>query len=226
MTSRTRGLSLPQIIEELTPYLVGWRGYFGFCQTPRVLTNLEAWIRRRLRSYLWRQWGNGHNRFEELRRRGVSQFRAAVAVGSPTVFWRMSEHPAVQAALRNETVRKVGGPFAPGYNLPYQENGRDRVQWRVIVELSNTVGAKQVHEVHVGGNATPGCSATPLGLSLAEARSVLAGAAAPSCSGASRRALQGPATLPSMWGTAAAEGSAATAAAAVVRYCRGPRPAV
>jgi len=31
-----------------------------------VLTNLEAWIRRRLRSYLWRQWQNGHNRFTEL----------------------------------------------------------------------------------------------------------------------------------------------------------------
>ena len=25
------------------PCLIGWRGYFGFCQTPRVLTNLEAW---------------------------------------------------------------------------------------------------------------------------------------------------------------------------------------
>ena len=58
-TRRTRGLSLSQIIEELAPYLIGWRGYFGFCQTPRVLTNLEAWIRRRLRSYLWRQWGTG-----------------------------------------------------------------------------------------------------------------------------------------------------------------------
>jgi hypothetical protein len=40
----------------LKPYIVGWRGYFGFCQTPRVLTNLEALIRRRLRLYLWRQW--------------------------------------------------------------------------------------------------------------------------------------------------------------------------
>jgi hypothetical protein len=74
-----------------------------------------------------------------------------------------------------ETVRKLGVPFAPGYNLPYQENGRGRVQWRVIVDLSSTVGAKQVHEVHVGGNATPGCSAATLGLSLAEAKSVLAG---------------------------------------------------
>jgi RNA-directed DNA polymerase len=110
MTSRTRGLSLSQIIGELTPYLVGWSSYFGFCQTPRVLTNLEAWTRRRLRSYLWRQWGNGHNRFKELRRRGVSQFRAAVAAGSPTGFWRMSGHPAVQSALRNHYFDSIGLP--------------------------------------------------------------------------------------------------------------------
>src|SRR5438045_6165273 len=103
MTRRTRGISLPQLIEGLRPYLIGWRSYFGFCQTPRVLTNLEAWIRRRLRSYLWRQWQNGHNRFTELRRRGVPKFNAAVAAGSPTGFWRMSGHPAVQQALRNHS---------------------------------------------------------------------------------------------------------------------------
>ena len=82
MGQQVRGLSLGQLIEELAPYLIGWRGYFGFCQTPRVLTNLEAWIRRRLRMYLWRQWRNGHNRFKELRRRGVPKFNAAVAAGS------------------------------------------------------------------------------------------------------------------------------------------------
>jgi RNA-directed DNA polymerase len=89
LTRRTRGISLPQLI---------------------VLTNLEAWIRRRLRSYLWRQWQNGHNRFNELRRRGVPKFRAAVAAGSPTGFWRMSGHPAVQQALRNHYFDSLGLP--------------------------------------------------------------------------------------------------------------------
>ena len=56
LTRRTLGLSLPQLVEQLAPYLVGWRGYFGFCDAPRVLANLDAWIRRRLRMYLWRQW--------------------------------------------------------------------------------------------------------------------------------------------------------------------------
>jgi RNA-directed DNA polymerase len=110
MTRRTRGFSLPQMVNDLAPYLLGWRGYFGFCQTPRMLTNLEAWIRRRLRAYLWRQWQNGPNRFKELRQRGLAKFHAAVAAGSPTGFWRMSGHPAVQQALRN--------PYFDGLGLP------------------------------------------------------------------------------------------------------------
>src|ERR1700676_452659 len=110
MTNRTRGLSLSQIIEELKPYIVGWRGYFGFCQTPRVLTNLEAWIRRRLRLYLWRQWRTGQHRVQELRLRGVPKCNAAVAAGSLTGFWRMSGHPSVQQALRNGYFDSLGLP--------------------------------------------------------------------------------------------------------------------
>ena len=116
LTQRTRGVNVEQLVEPLARYLIGWRGYFGFCQTPRVLSNLDAWIRRRLRMYLWRQWKNGRNRFKELRRRGVPKFGAAVAAGSPTGFWRMSGHPAVQQALRNAyfdsiSLQRVAVPF-------------------------------------------------------------------------------------------------------------------
>ena len=110
LTRRTLGISLPKLVEKLAPYLVGWRGYFGFCQTPRVLSNLDAWIRRRVRMYLWRQWKNGRNRFKELRRRGVPKFNAAVAAGSPTGLWRMSGHPAVQQALRNRYFDSIDLP--------------------------------------------------------------------------------------------------------------------
>jgi len=41
------------MIKELVPYLRGWLGYFGDCQTPSVLQNLETWLRRRLRSVVW-----------------------------------------------------------------------------------------------------------------------------------------------------------------------------
>ena len=110
LTQRTRGVSVEQLVEPLARYLIGWLGYFGFCQTPRVLSNLDAWIRRRLRMYLWRQWKNGGNRFKELRRRGVRKFGAAVAAGSPTGFWRMSGHPVVQQALRNAYFDSIALP--------------------------------------------------------------------------------------------------------------------
>ena len=67
LTCRTLGVSVPQLIAPLARYLIGWRGYFGFCQTPIVLHNLDAWIRRRLRMYIWRQWKNGRTRYAQLR---------------------------------------------------------------------------------------------------------------------------------------------------------------
>jgi RNA-directed DNA polymerase len=62
LTRRTRGMSLEQMTKELATYLRGWKGYFGFSQTPSVLRKLEEWIRRRLRSVIWKQWKRGQVR--------------------------------------------------------------------------------------------------------------------------------------------------------------------
>ena len=54
LTRRTCGRGLVQVVKELSVYLKGWRGYFGFCQTPSVLRTLDEWIRRRLRAIAWK----------------------------------------------------------------------------------------------------------------------------------------------------------------------------
>jgi len=41
LTQRTRGISLEQMMKELTAYLRGWKSYFGFCQTPSLLRQLD-----------------------------------------------------------------------------------------------------------------------------------------------------------------------------------------
>jgi RNA-directed DNA polymerase len=50
-TKRTRGESLRTIIEDLTPMIKGWFGYFKHAH-PHTFTNLDGFIRRRLRSVL------------------------------------------------------------------------------------------------------------------------------------------------------------------------------
>ena len=110
LTRRTRGRSLAQIVKELSIYLVGWRGYFGFCQTPSVLRELDEWIRRRLRAIAWKQWKHGPARFAELRRRGVGRDLAAQTAGSPHGPWRLGNSPALTIALPNAFFGSLGLP--------------------------------------------------------------------------------------------------------------------
>jgi RNA-directed DNA polymerase len=110
LTSRTRGVSIEQIAEELARYLRGWIGYFGNCETPSVLRSLEEWTRRRLRSAIWKQWKQGPKRFAELRKRGVGQDLAAKAAGSAHGPWQLANSPALAIALPNAYFVSLGIP--------------------------------------------------------------------------------------------------------------------
>src|SRR4051795_10616501 len=44
ITRRAKSVSLEATMAELVPYLRGWRGYFGFCETPEVLIGLIRWF--------------------------------------------------------------------------------------------------------------------------------------------------------------------------------------
>jgi len=107
-TRRTRGISLQQMVKEIATYLRGWLGYFGDCQTPSVLHDLETWVRRRLRSVVWKQWKRGRTRFRELRKRGVSKDLAAQTAGSPHGPWRLANSPALAIALPNAYFAELG----------------------------------------------------------------------------------------------------------------------
>jgi RNA-directed DNA polymerase len=108
LTRRTKGANLARIVEELSRYLTGWRGYFGFCETPSVLRALDEWIRRRLRAIAWKQWKRGRTRFAELRKRGVGLNLAAQTAGSPHRPWRLSKSPALNLALSKTILSDLG----------------------------------------------------------------------------------------------------------------------
>jgi len=108
LTRRSKGASLARIVEDLSRYLTGWRGYFGLCETPSVLQRLDAWIRRRLRAIAWKQWKRGRTRFAELRRRGVKVHLAAQTAGSIHGPWRLSNSPALAIALPTAFLSRLG----------------------------------------------------------------------------------------------------------------------
>jgi RNA-directed DNA polymerase len=99
LTQRTQGISLEQMTKELTAYLRGWKSYFGFSQTPSVLRRLEEWIRRRLRSMIWKQWKRSRVRVAQLRQRNIGTDLAAQTAGSPHGPWRIANSPALSLAF-------------------------------------------------------------------------------------------------------------------------------
>jgi len=110
LTRRTKGVSLEQMIRTLGVYLRGWRGYFGFCQTPSVLKDLDSWIRRRLRSVAWKQWKRGRRRYEALRQLGLGPVEAAKATAGAHGPWRASRTPALHQAMPSGYFARLGLP--------------------------------------------------------------------------------------------------------------------
>ncbi len=108
LTGRTRGIGIERMTKELTGYLRGWKGYFGFCQTPSVLERLDQWIRHRLRSVIWKQWKRG--RYARLRQRGVSGQLAINTAASSHGPWRVANSPAMSYAFPISYFDSLGLP--------------------------------------------------------------------------------------------------------------------
>src|SRR5450432_758388 len=91
ITGQAKGVSMKTTMEELAPYMRGWRSYFGFCETPEVLIGLTRWVRLRLRAAMWRQWKTPRRRRAALLELGVREPLASNTAGSGRGPWYRSE---------------------------------------------------------------------------------------------------------------------------------------
>ena len=108
LTRRTIGRSLSRVIEELNQFLRGWWGYFSIIESHSKLAGIENWIRRRLRSLLWKQWKNRRTRVRELHKRGISKQQALTTGCARKGAWRMSQVKWVMIALPNQHFDSLG----------------------------------------------------------------------------------------------------------------------
>lgn len=109
LTRRTRGHSLHQVIAELRKYLNGWKAYYGVCEVKRPFAELDKWIRRRLRSYAWKQWGRSG--YRQLRKLGIDVRLAWNTAKSAHGPWRLSRSPALNFGMSTSYFVGLGLPL-------------------------------------------------------------------------------------------------------------------
>src|SRR5271169_1709098 len=110
ITGRAKGVSMKTTMEELAPYMRGWRSYFGFCETPEVLIGLTRWVRLRLRAAMWRQWKTPRRRRESLMELGVRSRLASNTAGSGLGPWYLAKANALSVGLSNAYFKSLGLP--------------------------------------------------------------------------------------------------------------------
>jgi RNA-directed DNA polymerase len=114
ITARERGRSLEAVIGELNSLLRGWAGYFRPGLAATLAGELDHWIRRRLRAYVWKQWKLPRTRIRNLMERGTAR-RWAVAVGNTRKgAWRLSKNGTVCAALPDDWFTRSAGVILLG----------------------------------------------------------------------------------------------------------------
>jgi len=110
ITRRAKSVSIETTMDELAPFMRGWCGYFGFCETPQVLDYLIRWVRLRLRAALWRQWKTPCRRRAALLALGVSPRLASNTAGSGRGAWYLARVKALSVGLSNAYFKSLGLP--------------------------------------------------------------------------------------------------------------------
>src|SRR5213596_1898253 len=109
ITRRAKGVSIKTTMEGLATYMRGWRGYFGFCETPEALIYLTRWVRLRLRAALWRQWKTPRRRRAALiALRVFGQLCNTADSGRGP--WNIARSKALSVGLSNAQFKSLGLP--------------------------------------------------------------------------------------------------------------------
>jgi group II intron reverse transcriptase/maturase len=106
LTCRTGGRSIQVVVGQLSRYLRGWHGYFGFAEAADF-KKLDGWIRRRLRTLHLTHWRHGTRAYSALRELGASDRQAKQVACHTKRWWRTSAGP-IQTVLSTRYFTELG----------------------------------------------------------------------------------------------------------------------
>lgn len=109
LTRRSGGRSLPDVMDRLRSYVLGWRAYFQLAQTPKVWRELDMWLRHRVRAIQLKQWKRGKTMYRELMALGAKPDVARRVAANSRRWWRNSGM-VLNAVLTLDWSNRLGLP--------------------------------------------------------------------------------------------------------------------
>lgn len=114
LTSRSRGRSVENVVKELGVYLTGWKAYFRLADTPKRFTELDGWIRRRLRAIHLKQWKRGRTAYRKLVGLGLNPETARAVAANRRRYAFVSKTTGINVVYPNSYFNALGLPSLAG----------------------------------------------------------------------------------------------------------------
>lgn len=108
ITRRNRGISLDRMVRELNSFLTGWVTYFRYAACKTHLTDLDGWVRRKLRCVRLKQCKRAKPIVDFLTRLGVPRWSAWMTAQSGKGWWRLAGSPCATHAMSIEWFKASG----------------------------------------------------------------------------------------------------------------------
>ena len=110
ITSRKRGGSIEQLLEELTRAINGWLAYYHIADMKKHLELLSMWLRRRIRQIFWKRWIRIETRYENLVKLGAYKEKARQWAYTRKSYWHTANSPILSYTLNNRYLETLGFP--------------------------------------------------------------------------------------------------------------------
>lgn len=115
LTSRSNGWGNERRKEALRQYITGWLNYFFLADMKNLLERIDEWLRRRLRSSIWKQWKRIKTKLRNLVKLGIPKQKAWEYANTRKGYWRTADSPILHRSITNDRLRQAGYIFFSDY---------------------------------------------------------------------------------------------------------------
>jgi len=108
VTNRNISMNFQERMKKLNQLMVGWVNYYRLADMKGRLSNLDSWVRRRIRACTWKRWKRVRSRFKYLKKLGLSVIKAWQFANTRKSYWKVSNSPILTYSLTTKRLTNRG----------------------------------------------------------------------------------------------------------------------
>jgi group II intron reverse transcriptase/maturase len=120
LTDRHNGWSNESRKQKLKEYVIGWINYFAMADMKVLMSEIDEWLRRRIRAIYWKQWKKVKTKYRMLIALKLPEWKAHELANCRKGYWRAAQ--ILNSALTNKLIARLGYISMSDYYLKVCEN--------------------------------------------------------------------------------------------------------